>query len=126
MMQLIHVDTNVIHLSTEFVGDQSEAKCLLYTFQEGQLKTKGVNCESKYKPLCLQLLPQTTPTVSEVLEECDKCAEDTNQCNNWVDLQNYPVDGITITGAELCLDPCVKNVNYNDYVNGACEFGKLY
>ena len=50
-------------------------------------------------------------TSTTIEEECAKCPADNSvTCNKWVDLEDYPATSggvnITITGAEICVEPC--------------------
>ena len=80
-----------------------EKKCLTYKTESGILETEAVNCDTKHRPLCLDF---DLEKLSDYAKKCQKCVPNIDECKRWVDLASYPIDGVTIEGAELCVQPC--------------------
>ena len=92
--ELYHYRTNVI----------DEKKCLVFSADESRyLTADAVNCDTKHRPLCLDL---DLGKLSDYANKCQECVPNIEECKKWVDLANYPIDGVTIEGAELCVQPC--------------------
>ena len=88
-----------------FEGPSSDGnKCLTFTADEsGILESEAVNCNTRHRPLCLDF---DLEKLNEFVNECQKCVPNIEECKRWVDLGRYPIDGVTIEGAELCVQPC--------------------
>ena len=80
-----------------------EKKCLTYKAESGILETEAVNCDTKHRPLCLDF---DLEKLSDYAKKCQECVPNIDECKRWVDLASYPIDGVTIEGAELCVQPC--------------------
>ena len=81
-----------------------ENKCLTFSSDEsGILESEAVNCNTKHRPLCLDF---DREKLSEFAKKCQECVPNIEECKKWVKLEQYPIDGVTIEGAELCVQPC--------------------
>ena len=81
-----------------------ENKCLTFSSDEsGILESEAVNCNTKHRPLCLDF---DREKLSDFSKKCQECVPNIEECKKWVKLEQYPIDGVTIEGAELCVQPC--------------------
>ena len=85
-------------------NNDEEKKCLTFSADEnGILMTDAVNCDAKHRPLCLDF---DLEKLSDYAKKCQDCVPNVEECKKWVDLAKYPNNGVTIEGAELCVQPC--------------------
>ena len=79
-------------------------KCLTFgTDESGILMSEAVNCNTKHRPLCLNF---DMEKLSDLVDKCQDCVPNIEECKKWVELEKYPIDGVTVEGAELCVQPC--------------------
>ena len=92
--------------------EEEEEQCLTFSLDESEnLVAAGVDCQSKLKPLCLQI---ATENLNFVEEKCQECNPDVYQtkCGKWATLElAEDVNGYNIKGAEICVEPCGTEVN---------------
>ena len=95
-----------------------EEQCLTFSLDESEnLVAAGVDCQSKLKPLCLQITPENLDFVEA---KCQECNPDIYQrkCGKWATLElAEDVNGYFIEGAEICVEPCGTEVfeDSNDF-----------
>ena len=105
-----------------------EKKCLTFGSDEaGNLVSEPVNCNSEHRPLCLDF---DLEKLGDFTEKCEECVPNIAECKRWVDLAMFPVDGVTIEGAELCVQPCGPERTYqesSEYCQVmSCSYNNLY
>ena len=96
--------------SYETITDTDTYNDGVYSYETYKLVTKGVDCETELKPLCLRTESEDGSSVAsagDLGQECEKCqsAED-KRCRRWVKLSDYQEGGVTIENAEICLETC--------------------
>ena len=101
-----------------YVNSERGKECLVFKVDEesGNLVAEGVDCESKYQPLCLQI---DATNLAKIETLCDGCTPGISECKKWVDLKMYPYNGYTVEGANLCVSPCGEE-SYEE-ANMFCE-----
>ena len=101
-------DETLYHYSADYQG----GTCLTYSYDSstGKLVTKGVDCETELKPLCLRTESEDGSSVAsagDLGQECEKCQDaGDKRCRKWVKLSDYQEGGVTIENAEICLETC--------------------
>ena len=94
--------------------EEEEEQCLTFGLDESEnLVAAGVDCQSKLKPLCLQI---ATENLNFVEEKCQECNPEIYQkkCGKWASLElAEDVNGYNIKGAEICVEPCGTEVYEN-------------
>ena len=95
-------DLALSHFVTSREGD-----CLTFSSSSGSFESMGVDCNSKQLPLCFRSPPSDSASTS-ITSLCASCAAG-NFCKVWTNLQDFTVDGVTITGAEVCTDVCYSD-----------------
>ena len=101
-------DETLYHYSADYQG----GTCLTYNYDSatGKLVTKGVDCETELKPLCLRTESENGASVAsagDLGQECEKCQDaGDRRCRKWVKLSDYQEGGVTIENAEICLETC--------------------
>ena len=95
-----------------------EEQCLTFSLDETEnLVAAGVDCQSKLKPLCLQITPENLENIED---KCQECTSDIYQtkCGKWATLKlAEDVNGYNIEGAEICVEPCGMEIfeDSNDF-----------
>ena len=101
-------DETLYHYSADYQG----GPCLTYSYDSatGKLVTKGVDCATELKPLCLRTESEDGTSVAsagDLGQECEKCqSSEDKRCRRWVKLSDYQEGGVTIENAEICLETC--------------------
>ena len=94
----------LFHFVRNSEDSTEEKKCLTFSAAEsGSLESEAVNCDTKHLPLCLDF---DLEKLSDFAKKCQECVPNIDECKRWVDIASYPIDGVTIEGAELCVQPC--------------------
>ena len=100
--------------------EEEEEQCLTFSLDATEnLVAAGVDCQSKLKPLCLQI---TTENLDSIEEKCQECTSGIYQtkCGKWATLEHAEdVNGYSIKGAEICVEPCGLEI-FEDS-NGFCQ-----
>merc|ERR1712243_225736 len=86
----------------------------------GRLISEGVDCNTKLLPLCLSLSAEFSN--SEIDQLCEECSSTENfSCKKWVNLEDVVTQDISVTGVELCLDPCLPSTENEGNDESFCE-----
>ena len=110
-------EEELYHLASQNL-EVEEEQCLTFSLDESEnLVAAGVDCQSKIKPLCLQITPENLDFVEK---KCQECNPDIYQkkCGKWATLElAEDVNGYSIEGAEICVEPCGTEVfeDSNDF-----------
>ena len=96
--------------SYETITDTDTYNDGIYSYETYKLVTKGVDCETELKPLCLRTESEDGSSVAsagDLGQECEKCQDaGDKRCRKWVKLSDYQEGGVTIENAEICLETC--------------------
>ena len=110
-------EEELYHLALQNLEEEEE-QCLTFSLDANEnLVSAGVDCQSKLKPLCLQI---TTENLDSIEEKCQECTSGIYQtkCGKWATLEHAEdVNGYSIEGAEICVDPCGMEIfeDSNDF-----------
>ena len=97
--------------------EEEEEQCLTFSLNASEnLVAAGVDCQTRLKPLCLQI---KTDNLDIIEDKCQECNPDIYQtkCQQWTSFET--VDGYSIEGAEICVKPCGTEVFENS--NNFCQ-----
>ena len=99
-------EEELYHLALQNL-EKEEEQCLTFSLNEsGNLVSAGVDCQTRIKPLCLQVTPEHLDSVDD---KCQECSPDVYQtkCGKWATLLlEDTVNGYKIEGADICVQPC--------------------
>ena len=103
-------EEELYHLALQNI-EKEEEQCLTFSLDDsGNLVSSGVDCETKLKPLCLQISPGNLDFVDDKCQECNPDIYQT-KCGKWATLLlQDKVNGYDIEGADICVQPCGMEV----------------
>ena len=87
----------VHHFSEDPSGD-----CLTFVSEAGSLVTRGIDCSTKKKPLCLKVDSVNSEELSNM---CEACSEEGSGCIKWATLGELEA---SLPKTSLCVAPCDK------------------
>ena len=113
-------DSEELHHSSSEDEEEEEEKCLTFSLDDaGKLVAKGVDCETKLRPLCLDISQEHSDAHKAKCKECNPDIYQT-KCAKWVDLElEESENGYIIEGAQICVEPCGLET-YED-ANAFCQ-----
>ena len=103
-------EEELYHLALQNL-EKEEEQCLTFSLNEsGNLVAAGVDCQSRLKPLCLQVTPDNLNSIDDKCQECNPDIYQT-KCGKWTTLLlQDKVNGYDIEGADICVQPCGMEV----------------
>ena len=99
-------EEELYHLALQNLEEEEE-QCLTFSLDESEnLVASGVDCQSKLKPLCLQIAPENLDSIEDKCKECNPNIFQ-RKCGKWASLElAEAVNGYSIEGADICVEPC--------------------
>ena len=92
-------------------GETEEEQCLTFSLDDSDnLVAAGVDCQTRLRPLCLQITPENLDLIED---KCQECNPDVYQrkCGKWSSLNlQDEINGYFIEGVDVCVEPCGKEI----------------